>query len=209
MNKSDAAAAIGKWFDECNEFDFKRHGGPYEVIGPSPTRRQIVYCTKPSLIMRYIGKHSPDMFDDMPFALIGRSSLPSRDEDVDWLGKVMSGYAVLYLGDLDPTDIMVFLWLRDRFRDKSIRYLGLSDSFLSAHNVTPDPRWHLIALKSNEHRAICLLDELGFSLEELVGETCAGILRNGNKLELDAVVLWLVRPQEFIAMLSPREDSID
>lgn len=62
--------------------------------------------------------------------MIGRYGLPNQD-DVHWLSALVGSRGLLFLGDMDPVDLMIFAWLRGHLRRSHIEYLGVSDAFLS------------------------------------------------------------------------------
>ena len=59
-----------------------------------------------------------------------------------------------------------------------------------------------IRLCEKEREAVDLLVEFGVDLIEFLGPQSARILMGGHKLELDAVVLWQMKPEDFIASLA-------
>ena len=39
--------------------------------------------------------------------------------------------SLLFLGDMDPADLMIFAWLREFLRPKSIVHLGVNDQYIA------------------------------------------------------------------------------
>jgi hypothetical protein len=146
----------------------------------------------------------PSVLRDMPFALIGRSGLPPDEDDLSWIETLMSGRSVFFVGDMDPADIMIFVWLRERLQLHSFQLLGVSDLFLSATKVDPneDPESILISCSPREQRAVEIFDELELDLSHVVGKRCADTLRRREKFELEAVLYRLRRrPEDLIATI--------
>jgi hypothetical protein len=111
---------------------------------------------------------------------------------------------VRFIGDLDPQDLAVFLSLAFgdyRFRPKRetavpIVYAGISDDWLEAAERALLPSagnarsidFAKIELNPIERRFLSLLERVGPPLEEWVGPRCAGLLRGGHKIELEALL---------------------
>ena len=88
---------------------------------------------------------------------------------------------------MDPVDLMVYAWLRASLFPKPIRHIGVSDTFL-ADFVAPVPQWCIMRCADSELAARSVLTQVLPDLVETVGPQCAGLLADGRKIELDAIV---------------------
>jgi hypothetical protein len=99
------AVAIENWFcQHSDDVEFVRldRDYPYQVIGPTSESDRIIFATKSTIFKAYEHRAT-----QARFGLIARYGLPSSD-DVDWLTNVIGDRALLFLGDMDPVDLMVF-----------------------------------------------------------------------------------------------------
>jgi len=94
---------------------------------------------------------------------------------------------LFYLGDLDPPDLMIFAWLREKLLPKPIRNLGISDAYLTHLNAVLPPTF-VMQCSPSERRALKVLRKVFPDLAETVGAVAAQLLREGRKIELEAVV---------------------
>ena len=104
----DAICRIEGWFDgEHEDCDFirVRRDDPYLVYGPVESCDRVFYCTKTSVAVSAIDE-SPSSLKP---GLIARFGLP-RDEDVSWLKNLIGSRQLIFVGDLDPVDVMIFAW---------------------------------------------------------------------------------------------------
>jgi hypothetical protein len=180
----DAIARIDRWFDGSHEEgDFFRveRNAPYFIYGPNRDCGIVFYCTK-----QHIASDAMDdklaSFDAM---LVSRSGLP-REEDVKWLQDLFSDRQVVFVGDLDPVDVMIFAWLRLRLASTRIAHHGINDQLIGILNLSI-PKNYQIELKAIERAAAAELTDIVPDLEKLLGRECLQILTDGNKLELEAI----------------------
>jgi hypothetical protein len=98
---------------------------------------------------------------------------------------------LLFVGDLDPLDIAVFMSVREQFPQLNCVFHGVTDTLISLsmkHLVNgPATSWKslpTIAMSSCERAQ---LDEIAASvnLETLVGPMASSLLINGRKLEIE------------------------
>src|SRR5882757_7852162 len=100
---------IGQWFVSHSDAEFVQlpYYVPYSVIFPRSGTGQFIYSTKPAVASRAL--------DRLPairhLGLIGRYGLPSGSE-VNWIRELIGEYPLLFIGDADPVDLMIFAWLR-------------------------------------------------------------------------------------------------
>ena len=189
----DVPNTIEEWFMQCGEdIEFVRSGraDAYAVIGPSKTEARpiYVYATKPSLVLEAKWKY-PD-FDTL--GLISRSGLPNT-EDVSWICDLLGQNELMFLGDMDPVDLMVFAWLRARLDHSQVTYLGISDSYLNQLRVVL-PQTFIMSCASSEQTSLSLLGTVLPDFRELIGPDCAALLDDGRKIELEAVASILGPP---------------
>jgi hypothetical protein len=107
-----------------------------------------------------------------------------EDEDGDFVRMLAGGRPVLYLGDCDPVDLLVFVWLRSQ---TPVSYIGVSDSLIERLDVQVEA-WMTIPLAAAEKEAISLLTGLCPDYGEVIGPQCAALLARGRKLEIEAVI---------------------
>jgi hypothetical protein len=118
--------------------------------------------------------------------MIGRWGLPN-DNEIEGFRAISQGRQILFLGDLDPTDLLVFMWLRQKLSEGEIVYWGIGDRYLDSigHDLGEIP--HLVC-SDNEQLAYSLAADLSPELPLLLGPQCAAAIADGKKVELDAVV---------------------
>ena len=118
--------------------------------------------------------------------MIGHYGLP-RPSDVLWIERVALSNELFYLGDLDPPDLMIFAWLREKFFPKPIRHLGISDAYLTQLRAVLPPTF-VMQCSPSERRALPVLRKVFPDLAETIGAGAAQLLMEGRKIELEAVV---------------------
>jgi hypothetical protein len=157
----------------------------YSVSFPAPQSRAVIYTTKWDAANRLFMSEDRES----SVAIIGRYGLP-RDEDVPGMARIVGDCPVFFLGDCDPFDLLVFVWLRQHL---SMRFLGTSDSVVSALGVDVDERI-TIPFPEEERRAMLLVREVWPDFAESVGPNCAGLLDCDRKLEVEALVSFRTNP---------------
>lgn len=189
----DVLNAIDDWFvrvgDE-NEFVRCQRAGAYAVVGPTKTESKpiYIYATKPSCVLAAKRKYLE--FDEL--GLISRSGLP-RLEDVSWLRDMLGEHELIFLGDMDPVDLMVFAWLREYLKQAQVTYLGISDTYLNQLQVEL-PQAFIMLCAPSEQTSLSFLEAVFPDFREVVGANCAGLLADGRKIELEAIATALGPP---------------
>jgi hypothetical protein len=122
--------------------------------------------------------------DGLPsIQVIGRAGLPNED-DAEWLRTLAGDRIVLFMGDADPADLLIFVWLRSQM---PISHVGVSD--LLAQKLGVRLRDSLsIALADDEKTALSLLANLCPEYRALVGPHCEAFLDQGRKIEIEAII---------------------
>ncbi|QDU76698.1 hypothetical protein Pan97_37530 [Bremerella volcania] len=115
-------------------------------------------------------------------AVIGRYGLPIST-DVAFLRE--SKREVVFVGDADPVDLLVFALLREYL---SIRWLGVSDEFLLAQGNQAWPRIQT-PLASSEKETCKRLARFCPDYRSLLGTQCSALLDAGMKIELEGALL--------------------
>ena len=174
------ADEIRNWFvnHQGNDFTVPSRDHPYSVI-PTPTAAGcVLYTTKPSSVIAALSQ-APAEF---PCGVIGRYGLPS-DDDLDCFASLVGQRKFLFMGDVDPVDMLTFSWLRSRI---DISFQGLNDTLLELCGVTLDDR--ILSEQSDaEHASIPLVTEYVPDHADLLGSTCAEIFASGRKVEVESV----------------------
>ncbi len=182
-NSMNRLNQIESWFHEHQDGEFGILPADHASlrVGDSQTASTVVYTTKPhclSLIARI-----PTLAQ--PVAGIGRSGLPLRS-DAHFLGNQSDPRAsLLFLGDADPPDLLVFAWLREHV---AIRWFGVSDSFLRLCGNLGN-REILIKSADSEKSTVLRLPDLCPDYRELLGDYCSSALDRGSKIELEGAMM--------------------
>ncbi len=189
----DLTNAIEEWFRQCgDDIEFVRgeRADAYMVIGPSETKATTiyVYATKPSCVLEAKWKY-PN-FDGV--GIISRTGLPNTS-DASWIRDLLGQHELMFLGDMDPVDLMVFAWLRAHLDHTQMTYLGISDSYLNQLRVVL-PQTFIMSCAPSEQASLSFLGTVLPDFRELVGPDCAALLDKGCKIELEAVASSLGPP---------------
>lgn len=166
---------------------------PFTFIPQKSNSDTVVYCTKQHCLLKLVhelgGNHS--------FGAILRSGLPS-DDDAIWLYSEVESRRLLFLGDADPADLLIFAWLHERL---PIEYRGLSDELLIQCGV--ELRDNLtIQLSESEIAALPLVSHYLGDLTSQLGPWCSALLSSGRKIEVEALISFATcAPSEFQAAL--------
>jgi hypothetical protein len=198
----DAAGIIERWFEEHGEDEFfpSQRGDPYQIVGPTKSAQRIIYATKSSIIFR--------SFEDSPapegLGIVARCGLPNKS-DVDWFADIVGTRELLFLGDMDPVDLMIFAWLRARLTSISVSYLGISDNFISKLSCHI-PESYRLQLSPSERAAVPVLEEV-LKLQETIGPGCFTLLKKGYKIELEAVVTVLGIAAPILSLAAESQSS--
>jgi hypothetical protein len=180
------AKLIENWFADHNETDdFWRpeRAYAYEIIGPTQTSTRVIYCTKKHVTQRIVEEFRAS-FD---CGIISHYGLP-LESDINWLLAIVATRELFFLGDMDPTDIMIFGWLRSALQSIKVVHLGINDK-LNARLGYTMPENHRIALSQGESTAVSRLEKFVPDVSDVLGNTCHDLLRSGFKIELEALLI--------------------
>ena len=162
-----------------------RSAYPYSIVFPPAGSHTIIYTTKRDATSNLLASEDHEFCVGM----IARYGLP-RDEDFRGITSIVRDYAIYFLGDCDPFDLLVFVWLRQHF---PIHFLGTSDAVVSALGVDVNERI-TIPFPDEEQRAMSLVREVWPEYAETVGPNLARLLDSNRKLELEALVSFHTNP---------------
>jgi len=181
----DPATLIEEWFLTHNgdgEFYRPDSSTPYTVITPSKLNTQIVFCTKPAIVSRLFDGNSPS---DVT-GIIGRCGLPYVP-DLRWVRRIAGGRRIVFLGDMDPVDLMIFAWLRIHLTHKRIAFLGIGDVLLKCMRL-PLSSTNTIPLAPSEGRAVGHLAVVLPKFHHIIGPKCSRLIKGGYKVEVEALM---------------------
>jgi len=181
----NAKRLIREWFlehDGDGEFVSGVRAFPYSVIGSSGSAGCVIFTTKPTVVSAVLHDYEAATSPGM----VGRYGLPD-DADLLWIRKVIGRRSLLFLGDMDPVDLLVFAWLCASLRPKRIAHLGVNDAFLRALKVGSTKSLSTPCVPS-ERESLTLLKKVLPDLRHTVGPKCARMLERGEKLELEAIL---------------------
>jgi hypothetical protein len=174
------ADAIRDWFieHEDGEFVISPAGAAWRVIFPVAHSRRVIYTTK----YQGVGEMLSEYSNPQSMGLIARYGLPS-DEDVQGFRLLVGDRRLVFVGDADPSDLLIYAWLRSRLE---ITYRGLSDSLLKQCGVAIDPRITL-QQSPDEWASMAFLTERLPEWADLVGPQLAEVVRSGKKIEAEVL----------------------
>lgn len=183
---------IRDWFeqhdDDDGDFCIAPRSVPFDVVPPKNATDTVLYCTKQHLIHKLLHELDDEKQGDEklenwpPFATVLRYGLPS-ESDIAWLAATTGSRRLLFLGDADPADLLIYAWLRERL---TIEYRGLSDALLEKCGVPFENRL-TIEMKPAERAAMPLVMHHLGDLPATLGPWCGGLLAAGRKIELEAL----------------------
>src|ERR1043165_8319158 len=182
----DVAELINAWFDvpahEDGDFIRPERTYAFEIIGPNRNATRIIYCTKQSITHRLLNECNCPL----ECGVVSRGGLPDA-ADIDWLRNLIGQRELVFLGDMDPADIMIFGWLRAMLQPVSVTHLGINNQ-LNLRLGYPTPERHRIKLCRTENNAVSRLEEFVPDVEDVLGVECLNMLHSGYKIELEAIV---------------------
>lgn len=189
----DVISRLEKWFTQADGHDdFWRCGpaDPFTVVGPKGTGGDETFVFAPKGYLILESKRVYREFDGI--GLLSRSGVPQA-QDVEWIRRVLDGRRMAFLGDMDPVDLLSFVWWRAWLGAEQVEYLGVSDRYLDRLGVEiPDN--YTISLSTWEIMALDVLEVVCPEYRDLVGPNGAAILADGRKIELEAVMSALGPP---------------
>jgi hypothetical protein len=187
---------IERWFAEHPDGEFVsniRHC-PYSVVGPPNDKGRMIFAGKTHLVSAAMDEGR--LFGR--FGMIGRGGLPTQ-ADLHWIRELIGTRDVLFIGDMDPPDLMLFAWLRASLHPRNVLFVGVNDAFIQAVKI-PSIKSLWMRCDPSEQLALPILKTIIPDLRKLVGGNCARMLEKGQKIELDgfgskraAIAKWLSR----------------
>ncbi len=181
---------------------FAEHGGdgdfgfdpstPYQVISPASRVGRVVFATKSFPVVHAINECGARA----GLGVIARYGLPSEN-DIRWIADFAAKHELLFLGDMDPVDLLIFAWLRAHLRPERITHLGVNDAYLAALKVDL-PESFILACSPSEQASLPLLEEILPDLGQTLGPMCYSTLQQGRKIELEAIVSTLGTPNSIL-----------
>jgi hypothetical protein len=157
---------------------------PLEVLLPKgPKARRTLFVTKRCIPLRWMDE-DPDLGD---WAILCRPGLPTASYRQEISAHCSKTRPAIFLGDLDPLDIHVYLTLREEA--PVLRYGGLNDACLDLceRNLKQGRLLlgaPLLPMGPMEQRHFSILDSM-VDLAALIGPRSRDLLQSGRKLELE------------------------
>jgi hypothetical protein len=191
---------IRQWFveHEDGEFVVSPLGAAWRVVFPSAVSRTVIYATK----YQGIGEVSCQYSNSLSMGLVARYGLP-MDEEVQSLRLLVGDRRLLFVGDADPSDLLIFAWLSARL---DISYRGLSDSLLKQCGVDLQPRLTL-AQSAAECVSHSLLSQFLPDWRGLLGPELSEILAWRRKVEAEVLTGFAnVAPEVMLEILLSDRD---
>lgn len=171
---------IREWFATHEDGDFTvARNEPFLVVEPKLATDKVIFCTKRHGLSR-LTQNLGEL--DFPIAAIMRYGLPTEN-DLNELTSIVGTRRLLFLGDADPPDLLIFVWLRERIE---IQYLGISDDLLMRCDV-PKENHLTIPLSKCESDAMPLVTRVFENWQSHLGIWCSTLLQSGQKIELEAI----------------------
>ena len=158
---------------------------PFAVVPPLDNENTVLYVTKWTAIQRI----SESSLNSMNCGVVARYGLP-KVEDIFWIKEFANDRKLLFLGDCDPFDLLVYHAISKVFE---VEYVGVSDRLLTLWDVDIDKNI-TISLVDAEVEALEYLLARNPQLESLLGTECYRMLREGRKMEIEAAINFARRP---------------
>ena len=199
--------------------ELEKNPGDYEPIAPSdwpPLQvflpdgrkpRRALFLTKDSVLIRLMAE------DLLPHdaVVLCRYGLPTEKYAREARMLLSRSARAIFVGDLDPLDLHVYLSLRRGNSRLKLEHGGLNDACLDLceRNLKKGQRLEsaLIRMGERERRHFAILDSL-VDVTAIVGERSRDLLRSGFKLELEgATNATLFREghlSSFLTSMAPR-----
>jgi hypothetical protein len=175
---ADILNDLRRWFSDLQDGEFVAFDSsfPYEFVAPANDDGVLLYCTKPRTVLSMF---KPVIAADV--GMMGRPGLPDR-RDMTFLRRMIERSPVVFLGDLDPPDLLIYAWMRSQLPD--LRYFGIGDRFFQAVGAPPNETL-LISHSSSERDAMKAFSSVFDEMKGVVGPTCAAILDRERKIEIE------------------------
>lgn len=175
---------IEEWFKRSDDSDFAvlPTSIASQLEGNFELAQTIIYTTKQHCLSRILGiSELPN-----PIASVGRYGLPAF-ADLRLFRR--NSVTLLFIGDADPVDLLVFSWLREHV---PFAWYGINDLFLEKHGTRDTSLIHL-QLSESERLVRPHLDAICPNYRELLGPYCSALLDNGYKIELEGAIMGRAR----------------
>jgi hypothetical protein len=179
------ATLIEAWFaehDSDGEFAFGVGTTPCGLLRPGGSAAPVIYTTKPTVVSTGIDRWAALQ----TFGVVGKYGLPDRTE-LNSLCAMTRDRNIVFLGDMDPVDLMIFVWLRMMLQSASIAHYGINDRFLGTLAPASGAS-QSIPLSLSEQEACVLLEKVFPDMDDLLGPQCRRLLAQRRKLELEAIL---------------------
>lgn len=183
--KYSPATSIEEWFKSHahdGEFVCPPRSCPYSVVGPQTDCGVVLFATKPVIVCAASDLNAKGNV----LSVIGRYGLPDEN-DLRWIQEIVGRRKLIFLGDIDPPDLMIFAWLRDRMSPMRVEYAGISDRFLDLLGIN-GLESITIPWSQSERSSSVILEQIFADLEDRVGPKCFELIDREYKIEIDAVV---------------------
>lgn len=99
----------------------------------------------------------------------------------------LGGRSLLFLGDMDPVDLLIFAWLRFRLRSDKVRYVGVGGRLLSQLSLFDEASIQIPQAPSELEAHSLLLDALP-DLDDITGASVVRLLISGLKIEVEGAL---------------------
>lgn len=195
---SGLLSKIEEWFAQSSDGgEFWQCGpaDPFSVVGPASAGSGSIYVYSTKTHCAAAAKREYREFDGL--GLVCRYGLPCAN-NVEWISRLLGGSRLIFLGDMDPVDLMVFAWWREALAPGQVAYLGVSDRYLDRLEIEI-PENKMIRLSPYEQQSLGVLKDVCPDYRALVGAGCAALLDAGLKIELEAVATRLGPPGRLLA----------
>jgi hypothetical protein len=182
---ADSLDRIAAWFaarDGDGEFVRNVDPLPRAIFDVATGARRIIYTTKPRLFAAAIERlDAPSQV-----GVIGRYGLPTAD-DLRRISEIAVDAPIVFLGDLDPPDLLIYAWLRGHLHPRKITHAGVNDRLLAALRIVVIDSI-LVPAAPSEIDSLAFLKDAFPNCADATGVACAQIIQRGFKLELEALV---------------------
>jgi hypothetical protein len=174
---------IEGWFADHPDSEFVSNARrcSYTVIGPPRDKGRIIFAAKTHIV-------SAAMYEGRilgEFGMIGGCGLPCK-ADLRWICEFIGTRDALFIGDMDPPDLMRFAWLRASLHPRNVIFVGVNDAFINAAKIASiKTLW--MPCSPSEQMALPILKIVVPDLRKVVGKNCARMLEKEQKIELDGL----------------------
>lgn len=182
---ADSLDRIAAWFEKRDgDGEFVRNADliPRANLDAVTDASRIIYTTKPRLFAAEL----PRVEAPLHRSVIGRYGLPTAD-DLRRISEIAADATIVFLGDLDPPDLLIYAWLRGHLHPRKITHAGVNDRLLAALRIVVIDSM-LVPAAPSEIDSLAFLKDAFPNCVDATGVACAQIIQRGFKLELEALV---------------------